>query len=76
MYFAMAKRLLECFKVVNITHVPRIESQEANDLAQIAYGYKVLKDRLKDFIEVEEKMVSDVSLSPSNPKNWGGRCLQ
>lgn len=64
MYFAMVKRLLECFEVVSITHVPRIENQEANDLAQIVSGYKVSKDRLKDFIEVKEKMVLNVSLSP------------
>lgn len=63
MYFAMVKRLLECFEVVSIIHVPRIENQEANDLAQIAFGYKVSKDRLKEFIKVKEKMVSNVSLS-------------
>ena len=36
MYFAMAKHLLDHFEIVSITHVPRIENQEANDLAQIA----------------------------------------
>lgn len=64
MNFAMEKHLLECFEVVTITHVPRMENQEANDLEQIASGYKVSKDRLKDFIEVKENMASNVSSSP------------
>ncbi|XP_050889982.1 uncharacterized protein LOC127095317 [Lathyrus oleraceus] len=33
MYFAMVKHLLKCFKVVSITDVPRLENQEANNLA-------------------------------------------
>ena len=72
-YFTMVKHLLECFEVVSITHVPRIENQEANDLAQIAYGYKVSKDKLKDFIEMKENMVLNVSPSPKMeiPKTGG-----
>lgn len=73
MYFAMAKCPLECFIVVGITHVPRIKNQEANDLEQVASGYKVLRDRLKDFIKVKEKMMSNVSPSPKMeiPKTGG-----
>ncbi|XP_050895662.1 uncharacterized protein LOC127102326 [Lathyrus oleraceus] len=73
MYFAMATQLLECFEVVSITHVPRMENQEANESAQIASGYKVSKEKLKDFIEIKEKMASNVSLSPNMeiPKTGG-----
>jgi len=35
-YFATAIALLKRFDLANIQHVPRIENQEANDLAQIA----------------------------------------
>lgn len=51
MYFSMATQLLECFEVVSITHVPRIENQE--ELAQIAFGYEVSKEKLRDFIELK-----------------------
>lgn len=57
----MATQLLEYFEIVDITHVPRNKNQEANDLAQIASGYKITKSRLQEIIEVREKMVSDVS---------------
>lgn len=64
MYFAMATHFLECFEVASITHVPRMENQEANELAQMASGYKVSKEKLNDFTKVREKMVSNVSPSP------------
>ena len=40
-YFVTANALLKRFDQANIQHVPRIENQEANDLAQIALGYRV-----------------------------------
>jgi ribonuclease HI len=43
-YFVIAFSLLKQFESYNTQHVPRIENQEANDLAQIASGYKVSKD--------------------------------
>lgn len=51
---------MEYFEIVGITHVPRNENQEANDLAHITSGYKMSKSRLHEIIEVREKMVSDV----------------
>ncbi|XP_050890477.1 uncharacterized protein LOC127095895 [Lathyrus oleraceus] len=56
----MVTQLLEYFEIVDITHVPRNENQEANDLAQITFGYKILKSRLQKIIQGQEKMVSDV----------------
>ncbi|XP_050918904.1 uncharacterized protein LOC127136387 [Lathyrus oleraceus] len=69
----MATQLLECFEVVSLTHVPRMENQEANELTQIASRYKVSKEKLKDFIEIKEKMVSNFSPSPNMaiPKTRG-----
>ncbi|XP_050878313.1 uncharacterized protein LOC127082133 [Lathyrus oleraceus] len=41
MYFVIASRLLRKFQVVKIRHIPRLQNQEANDLDQIAFGYKI-----------------------------------
>ncbi|XP_050915567.1 uncharacterized protein LOC127130640 [Lathyrus oleraceus] len=42
-----------------------MENQEANDLVQIAYGYKISKSRFQEIIELQEKMVSNVPSSPN-----------
>lgn len=47
MYFVIVNRLIKHFDYVDIQHVPRLENQEANDLAQIALGYKVSKGKLE-----------------------------
>ena len=54
-YFVTATRLLEHFEVADIRHVPKNENQEANELAQIASGYKMFKSKLQDLIYVREK---------------------
>jgi len=46
-YFVSANSLLSNFNFVNIQHVPRIKNQVTNDLAQVALGYKVSKEKLK-----------------------------
>jgi len=43
-----ANSLFSNFDSVNIQHVPRIENQLANDLAQVASGYKVYKEKLRE----------------------------
>lgn len=48
--------MLGKFHDVKIAHVPRIENQEANDLAQIASGYKVSKKKIEKLIEIKEKL--------------------
>ena len=50
---------MEHFEVADIKYIPRKENQEANELAQIASGYKMSKLKFQDMIEVREKMVSD-----------------
>jgi len=40
-YFVTAKALFKRFDLANIQHVPQIENQEANDLAQIASCYRI-----------------------------------
>ncbi|XP_050876735.1 uncharacterized protein LOC127080459 [Lathyrus oleraceus] len=40
--------------------MPRSENQEANELAQVASGYKMSKSKLQDMIEVRENMVSSM----------------
>ena len=58
MYFVIARRLLKNFEVVNVRHIPRLENQMANDLAQIASGYKVSKEKLQQAIEVRGRVAS------------------
>lgn len=58
MYFIIVSRLLKKFKMVYIRHIPRIENMIANDLAQIASGYKISKEKLHKVIEVRGKMVA------------------
>lgn len=50
MYFVIINRLLKQLDFIDISHVPRAENREANDLAQIASGYKVPKGKLEDLI--------------------------
>lgn len=51
--------------MANIQHIPRLENQVANDLAQIASGYKISKEKLQKAIEVRGKVVS-TRLAPSD----------
>jgi len=55
MYFVAANALLKRFTHVEIQHIPWIENQEANDLAQIASGYRVSKEKLQELIEIKDK---------------------
>ena len=65
MYYVVASRLLRKFDYANIRHIPRLKNQEANDLAQIAYGQKGLKEKLEDSIEVRGRIM-ETKLSPSD----------
>jgi len=56
-YFVSSNSSLSNFDFVNIQHVPRIENQVANDLAQVASGYKVSKEKLKELIEIKDKLI-------------------
>jgi hypothetical protein len=51
-YFAIAYSLLKRFDSIRIEHVPRFINQQTNNLAQIASGYKVSKEKLRDLIEI------------------------
>ncbi|CAJ2661625.1 unnamed protein product [Trifolium pratense] len=68
-----ANALLKRFDSIDIEHVPRIENQEANDLAQIASRYKVSKEKLEQLIEIKEKLISNepMQLELSIPKLEG-----
>lgn len=62
--------MLRRFKIVDIEHVSRVRNQEANDLAQVASGYKVVEKKLKNLIKVKVKPVSTSIIRPelSTPK--------
>jgi hypothetical protein len=62
-YFVIAFSFLKHFDSYDIQHIPRIENQEANDLAQIASGYKLSKERFEELIEVKEKLISNEPVS-------------
>ncbi|XP_050908624.1 uncharacterized protein LOC127122310 [Lathyrus oleraceus] len=68
MYFVIANRLLKKFEYVDIKHVPRIKNQEANDLAQIASGYRISKEKLEELVEVRGKAMA-ARLSPTDLKS-------
>jgi ribonuclease HI len=72
-YFVIAFSLLKHFDSYDIQHVPRIENQEANDLAQIASGYKMPKETFEELIEIKDKLVSNDSQIDelSVPKHLG-----
>ena len=76
-YFFIANSLLDCFDHVDIEHVPRLKNQEANDLAQIASGYKMSKEKLTQLIEIKEKMVlqEPISAQLSIPKLVGAETI-
>ncbi|XP_050919286.1 uncharacterized protein LOC127136808 [Lathyrus oleraceus] len=57
--------LLKKFEYIDIKHVPRIKNQEANDLAQIASGYKISKEKLEELVEVRGKAMA-ARLSPTD----------
>jgi len=56
-YFVYANSLLNSFESVNFQHVPRIENQMTNYLAEVASGYKVSKQKLHELIEIKDKLV-------------------
>lgn len=51
--------------MISIRHIPRLENQVANYLAQIAYRYKIPKEKLQDAIEVRGRVMS-TKLSPTD----------
>ncbi|XP_024630434.2 uncharacterized protein [Medicago truncatula] len=68
-YHAIASRLLKQFTHVEIRHIPRMENQAANDLAQRASGYKIPKDQMQEPIEIRNRrnsmdLFSGKSLTP------------
>ncbi|XP_058726010.1 uncharacterized protein LOC131597323 [Vicia villosa] len=63
MYYVIANRLLKKLEHVKIKHVPRMKNQEANDLSQIASGYRISKEKLEELVEVRGKVVATM-LSP------------
>jgi len=78
MYYTMANELLKCFTHVEIQHLPCIENQEANDLPQMASGYKISKDQMQEPIEIKNKRSSIDALSKKllKPKLGGIRTSQ
>lgn len=66
-YFVMDNSLLKHFDHVSINHIPRLENQEANDLAQIASSYKISKERLEDLVDMIDKLISVKSSSETFP---------
>ena len=55
MYYTIVNALLKHFVQIEVQHVPRAENQEANDLAQLASGYKLSKEQEQEVIEIKTK---------------------
>jgi hypothetical protein len=64
--------LLNRFDSIDIQHIPRTENYEANDLAQIASGYKASKSKLQDLIEVKNKLVLNSNPQELSMQKLGG----
>lgn len=60
MYFVIVNRLIKCFDFVDIQHIPQLENKEENELAQVASGYKVSKEKLENLIEVTRLSLLDL----------------
>lgn len=74
-YFVTEKSLLKRFDNVTLDHIPRIENEEANELAQITPRYKLSKETLEELVKVKEKLISneDPIETSSTSKLWGQR---
>src|SRR3954464_7320042 len=68
MNFIIVNRLLKKFEYVDLNHVPRLQNQEANDLAQLASGYRVSKNKFEELIQVRGRAMA-TKLSPSDLEN-------
>ena len=68
MYFVIVNRLLKNFEKINTRHITRLENQVANDLACIAYWYKISKEKLQQLIKVRGR-VTLTKLSPTDLKS-------
>ncbi|XP_039683823.1 uncharacterized protein [Medicago truncatula] len=77
-YHAIASRLLKQFTQAEIWHVPRIENQHANDLAQRASGYKIPKDQMQEPIKIRNRRNSMESFPSKSlrPKLGGTEASQ
>ena len=73
MSFVKTNALLGKIDDVSFKHIPKMCNQEANDLAQIASGYKVSKSKLKELIKIKEKTISTHPLPfKLSRQNWWG----
>src|ERR1043165_4987477 len=68
MYFVIANKLIKKFEYVDLRHIPRSDNQEANDLAQIASGYRISKEKLQYLIEARGRIMA-TKLSPLDLEN-------
>ena len=64
MYFVKENSLLRRLDIVDIKNVPWFENEEANDLAQIASGYRASKEKLEDLTEVKDKLILTSAFFP------------
>lgn len=66
--------LLKRFNHVPINDIPGLENQEANDLAQIASGYKISKEGSDELVEVRDKIISvEIPLEVLSISRLGGK---
>ncbi|GKV12837.1 hypothetical protein SLEP1_g23931 [Rubroshorea leprosula] len=59
-YFATAIQLLEEFDDVSLKHIPRNMNIEANELAQIASGVKMLEGILEKVVVIEKRILPSI----------------
>jgi len=65
---------LKRFDRANIQHIPRIENQEANDLAQISSGYRISEIKFEELIKIREKLaLKKLALDKLSIPKLGGK---
>ncbi|XP_015696270.1 uncharacterized protein LOC102703896 [Oryza brachyantha] len=66
-YYEIAKELLEDFKQVTLTHIPREQNAEANCLAQRASGYRLMSSETEvEIAQLEQTEEANIACAKAN----------
>nr|KYP36187.1 Uncharacterized protein Mb2253c family [Cajanus cajan] len=74
-----AAQLLNAFDEVELQHIPRNSNTIANELAQIASGYKVSKEYLEYLIHTEDELTDHreiLSVNSSSQQDWRSKLIE
>jgi len=58
-YFTQACKIVKRGDDIAFEHVPRDQNVEANELAQIAWRYRLSKEKFKSLIQIKDKLLDE-----------------